>query len=702
MNDSYHSQEQVDDLVHILGYMNFSSGRTDLKMFAAVNRLFGHALRTGSDPARPHAGMPAWLTLQQWLQDHLQVMALSQPAFSEEGQAADVLAIVWKQLLPAYTDFHRDLLFHQEPEGLFNGLFLGRAIQAVVAQGSPWDDVDRIVGGVIRELNSFVGYRPVAVLETGTLEPYPHEWVCPIPLYIDGVGIATGPYERIIELALQILRDTAPQILRNASFDPSLLVELAVDPRAYDFDHPVNKRPNYQFGTWDFRSADEQGYYRRFVIQQITLDALNARVFTDNKDLPQDELLFEAATVLAGTMLMASGITGWGPTANDSTVSLTSLLGPIASYRDQFYADVLSRMDGPHALRLREEETRRRQPFGGARQNLNAFMARKRAAQLGHVQLARLFARMGSTDSARAETDEVPVPSARMMCRIDCLLTHGKRLLSDGLLQEAMEFPADIIDLLHRGIECGAFVDPWNILGFAGNFPYFPSSDAASEDHRIGEINDLLVRIASFFSRIWREAAAKNDTSVAERIRLCFLDLANWWHQFAAHELSEINGINLLDSYQSAELVARALRLWHAGGASAGDVRFWGEHAELFDSPRAYALVIEALLEREDFVASLALLVHWLSESSKTGLRSGETSFAEHAEAWFYQATAATHSQSSLDATIANDKSTSNEQGWKLCKRFFDYIEANADDYWQPLHLILATQEHAHLLTKMI
>ena len=67
-------------------------------------------------------------------------------------------------------------------------------------------------------------------------------------------------------------------MLRNAYFDPELLDELAFDPRAYDFDHPVNKRPNYHFGQWDPHHLDNQGRYRRFVVQQVTLDVLLERV----------------------------------------------------------------------------------------------------------------------------------------------------------------------------------------------------------------------------------------------------------------------------------------------------------------------------------------------------------------------------------------------------------------------------------------
>ncbi|MCA9266811.1 MAG: hypothetical protein KDA60_23320, partial [Planctomycetales bacterium] len=164
------------------------------------------------------------------------------------------------------------------------------------------------------------------------LEPYDHEWVRPIPLYLAGVGTSAGIYKDIVESALRILNQTDPLILHQASFDLRMLDELAMDPRAYDFDHPVNQRPNYHFGQWDPHVIDNSGNYRRFVVQQVTLDALLARV-TEESALPADELIVEAAAVLAGTILMASGISGHGPGAFPSHVTLASLLGPIAAYR---------------------------------------------------------------------------------------------------------------------------------------------------------------------------------------------------------------------------------------------------------------------------------------------------------------------------------------------------------------------------------
>ena len=86
-----------------------------------------------------------------------------------------------------------------------------------------------------------------------------------------------------------------------------------------------------------------------------------------------------------------SGISGRGPDTHDSGVTLSKLLPRIASYRDAFYKQHLARLDGPHGTRLREESTTLRQPFGGARQHLNARLARLRATQLQHVHLGTVL-----------------------------------------------------------------------------------------------------------------------------------------------------------------------------------------------------------------------------------------------------------------------------------------------------------------------
>ncbi len=226
------------------GYLNFSAGKPDIKTLAALNRLYGRAV-----PRTPFEGLPAYIQIYQALGDQLGRLPQSNPAFSDCSQATATLELVWMEFLPAYLDFHRDLLFHQEGEGLFNGFFLGRAIEAVLQQGGPWDEIDRIVAGALDTLNDFIGHRPIAVLRRQRLEPYPHEWSRPMPLYIAGAGVTTGPYYKIITQALDILRNCDPNLLHRAQFDFEMLDELALDMRAYDFDHPVNRRPNYHFGS---------------------------------------------------------------------------------------------------------------------------------------------------------------------------------------------------------------------------------------------------------------------------------------------------------------------------------------------------------------------------------------------------------------------------------------------------------------------
>lgn len=656
---------RMEDLSLLLGYMNFSTGNADATVLAAINRLYADAIM-----GNPFEGLPAWLQVQQWLQDALAKLADSQPAFSDHSQGAAILELVWLHLLPAYLDFHSDLLFHQEPEGVFNGFFVGKAVEAVVIQGSPWDDVDRIVNGAIRHLNDFVGYRPVAVLEGRRLEPYQHEWCRPIPLFIKGVGTASGPYHAVIGKCLEILNGTSEEILRRANFDLGMLDELALDPRAYDFDHPVNQRPNYHFGQWDPHLIDRAGYYRRFVIQQITLDALLAR--TEDQHIgPTDQLLFEAAAVLAGTILMASGISGWGPGAYSSNTSLGSLMGPIAEYRDQFYEELLHSIRGIHRKRLEEERQIRKQALGGARQHLNTFLAKHRASQLEHVQLARLFARMGNDAAAREQSDFVQVPSARIISHIDCMITAADLAMKNGQLDQAVGVVPEIVDWIHRGIRCGAIVDPWNILGFAGNFARFEGPDSAVHDHRVEELVRMMEYVFALQARVWRESAALGRSDLCQRIESRLRTSAEWWRQFAAHEVSELQASDPLESVQSAVLVAKALELWHAGGASAGDVRFWAPHIELFDSPKAYALVVESLLERNDFVASMALLTHWLGQADRVGLHRGEDSFSDLARRWMQR----------LEAVLQSGECS--QLNWGVAQKFFDYLEANAEHFWQ-------------------
>ena len=149
-------------------------------------------------------------------------------------------------MLAEYRRFHRDLLHHQPTGELWRPFFIGRCCEAILTEGAPWDQSQRIVEGALHRLNDYVGYRPVPQLSgPHRAEPYPHEYVRPIPLFIAGAGVAAGRYEKIITRTLEILRAADPEIVSRAWFDLDRLQEIAVDPRAYDFDHPANRRPNH-------------------------------------------------------------------------------------------------------------------------------------------------------------------------------------------------------------------------------------------------------------------------------------------------------------------------------------------------------------------------------------------------------------------------------------------------------------------------
>jgi hypothetical protein len=672
----------------ILGYLNFSSGKSDVRFLGGLNELFAHVeatLPAGGEPFRALHGA---------LLRELQALHESSPAFRDIEQAGAVLTIVFERVLPAYRGHHRDLLFHQADRDVFRPLFLGRVFEIVLTEGPPWEDADRIVANTLIRLNDFLGHRPVAMLENGRrAEPYAHERTRPVPLYIAGAGVDRGKYHGLISAALATLAEADPDILRLAHFDAALLDELAFDPRAYDFNHPVNKRPNYHFGQWDPHHLDSQGRYRRFVVQQSLLDALLARTETDT-DLPAEELLTEAAVVLAGTILMASGTSGSGPEAFDSSTTLSTLLPVIAQYRDDFYRDVLSRMTGSHARRLRDEAAALRQPFAAARQHLNSQLAQRRALQLQHVHLAILFARMGYPDAAARQANVVPTASARMLCQIHCLLTAAEHAVQLMRLPEALNQLAEVDSLLVRGIECGAIVDPWTILGFGGQFSLFPAVENSVPDVRADDLVELMEHIFTLYARLWHQAVVAADGSVQTAAAAQFLKRAEWWDRFATTSVASVKRIAGREMYDAAGRVADALSAWHAAGDAAADIAFWRPHVERFDSPHTYARVAEALSTRGRLAESQALLMHWLSQAENVPLEEGRSSFHRLIVGWLHQALGVVPNAGNLAACESDasnspadetklSAATSFDETRRLLARFFDRFEANADALWQ-------------------
>jgi hypothetical protein len=643
----------------LLGYLNFSEGRPDPRWQKQLNEAYAFVAERGAD--RP------WDVLHPWLGERLEALASGgAAAFRDVTQARAVLALAFARLLPAYRQHHADLLAHRSDRDLFQPFFLARAVEAVLAQGGPWNEEERIVAGALARLNDFVGYRPVAILENRPRgEPYDHERVRPIPLFLRGAGVAWGRHRELLVRALDILAETDPAILRDAEFDLQALDELAVDPRAYDHGHPVNRRPNYVFGEWDPHHIDTKGRYHRFVIRQVILDALLERVErTGGRE--RGELLFEAAAVLAGTILMASAISGAGPAAHDSGATLARLMPGIARFREAFYTRLLERVPGAHADRLRQEAAATRQPFGGARQQVNQYLARERALQLQQRNLALVFTEMGYAEAGRREAARIPAASVRLLSEALGRLAAGQVLLNRGDRAGAAGLLPEAEDLLHRGIACGAFADPWNILGFQGLFPLSPAREESVRDPRIAELIGLVGQLFSFHARLQSEAAAAGDRALADSLAKGMRGLAAWWDQFASVEVGEVVRLHGGEAAESAEHVAAALARWHARGEAAADLAFWRQQLEGFRSPKAFALVVGALLDKGDHRASMALLMSWLSQVEQVPLEDGEHSFSMLALRW------------TLGVTGGEGA-----PGWPLLARFLDQLEANAEDYWQ-------------------
>ena len=110
---------------------------------------------------------------------------------------------------------------------------------------------------------------------------------------------------------------------------------------------------------------------------------------------------------------------------------------------------------------------------------------------------------MGYLDASRKQADAVPVAAARMLCQIDCSLTAGHQAIRAGRRRQTLAELEHIVDLLNRGIDCGAIVDPWNMLGFDGNYSLFPALENSIHDHRVDELVQLMEQIFDLYARLW-------------------------------------------------------------------------------------------------------------------------------------------------------------------------------------------------------
>ena len=677
-----------DQAAVVLGYLNFSAGAFDPAVWRGWSDLFAAVEPAGEGGVSEQAA--AARAVFDLLEERLRVLEASEPAFRDSGQARRALAILG-QLLTAYRAFHADLLEHQPPGAIERPFFVAAATQALLAGGIPDDDgatdapaVDAAIAAAIGRLNDYVGWRPLAVLENGRLsEPYPHERVRPIPLFVAGAGVAHGRYRDLVSGAVDILAAAPPALLDQADFDLALLEELAIDPRAFDFLHPAASRPNYLFGLWDPERIDSRGNYRRMVVQQATLDGIlswpEAAGDSPLDQTPERRLQFqrESSAVLAGVMLMASGLSGRGPGAHHAGLPLAELLPRIAGYRDDFYRWLLDTLPPDHRRRLDTEMQRLRQPFGGVRRHINALLAARRARQVENVALAAVLARLGRAAGAERLAGCVPAASARIFARITSLVVAARRTLSTAARgrggDESLARLDAATDLLFRAVGCGAAVDPWNILGLGGQFPLHEPGGESLPDPRVDDLVAVTESILEGYAAVWRVAALDGPEPVALRAAAAIEKLAAWWDRHATTTVSgvpRLSGREILDS--TREVIA-ALERRRAFAGAAPPSAFWRKEVAEFTAPTSHAQAAAALLDEGDLDGAMGLLVHWASLLDGVAVeRSGDEWLAAAAR-WTARAVA--------------DPSAG---GRARVRRFLELVEANTTGVLDVLDRIVA------------
>lgn len=214
----------------------------------------------------------------------------------------------------------------------------------------------------------------------------------------------------------------------------------------------------------------------------------------------------------------------------------------------------------------------------------------------------------------------------------------------------------------------GALADPWNILGFQGQFPLFTTREDSVPDQRMR------------FSLGWSKGSSKATPTcwkkrpralkvVAEEVDARFARFADEWDRYGSTTIKTCRKLPP-GPWELARWVARAL----GNGALPvkPPVRFPSGVNMCRSSRRlARTQVVVALLDRNDLVASLGLLMQWLSQADELSLTAGSQSFHRLLARWLDQLVAQAQSKdSTLDA-------------WPLLRRLFDYLEANAGPLWQ-------------------
>ena len=134
----------------LLGYLNFSDGKPDPKWQQEMHRTCAWLLSQNVERW--------WSMLSQWLRQELQTLHQGESTAFRDIAQAELVLTTFEETLPAYREHHSILLAHLSEEELFQPFFLIRVLEAVLSETT--------VEAALKQLNDFVGYRPIATLET--------------------------------------------------------------------------------------------------------------------------------------------------------------------------------------------------------------------------------------------------------------------------------------------------------------------------------------------------------------------------------------------------------------------------------------------------------------------------------------------------------------------------------------------------------
>jgi hypothetical protein len=664
------SQEKtIPDVMSLVGYLNFSQGLPDEKFRKGINEL-------------PYS----WNTDGLWKQLRTEFPKLIKQAQAENPTIlGDCIQAetVWKQVMnvvfPGYLAYQSDLLGHLKESDHAHPFFLCVMIETTIRHLAIVENETQFLDKVLYDLNNYIGYRPVAVLENDRKsEPYAHEYLCPIPLYFTHVGVGHGIYHDLIASTFQLFRETPEEFLIHAHLTLDDMHELCLDPRAFDCLNPAFKRTNYIFGEWDPEVVGLDGRFHRFVIRKHVIDALVDWIKQHQKAMGMEEALFDASAALCGTILMASSVSGAGPGTHDSTASLASIMPSVAGYRDQFYVYLMSSTTGERAERLKKLEEQSRQPFGHVRQALNQTLSQITARQAQYRQLSMIYAHLGYPELSHKEVKKIPAPAFRFESEILVRMKTANISLSHKNVEDAILHVKEVGELLFRGIECGAFVDPWNILGFQGLYPLFQNREDSIQDPRVDILLEIIHHIFLLHNRIVCEAAQSGYTGPEfESFMHRFKALADKWDSYATNVVEGLPHISGQKYYQSAIEIGEILKNWSQEGKPINAIAFWRQQQSLMTSPFSYAAIIDALLKSGDQVVAIGLMMEWLSHAEEWPLDTPLASLNNQLIKWL-----------KLVMTSTSENSPSQNVSERL-RKLFDFLEVNAGHLWNAPHINL-------------